>query len=103
MLSASAFAALLALCAPVQPPAQPTPADSRPCVTAYEYAQIQVGDSAPRVRRIWDGLGELDPIGSRVYPYCDGGSAVIDYYGLPSLVVLKHRLPSDVDPFAASA
>jgi len=84
---------LLLLCAPVQ-------LDHRPCVTTYEYRQIHVGDAAPRVRRIWDGPGTLDEIGSRVYPYCDGGSAVLDYQGLPSMVVLKHQLPPSVDPFA---
>jgi len=90
----SLFAALIALCPP-----SPVPLDHRPCVTAHEYAVIQVGDPAPRVRRVWDGPGVLDESGAHVYPSCRGGNAVVGIEGLPSIVGFKIQLAPGADPF----
>jgi hypothetical protein len=110
------LALLTALCVLAVPPAPANPAtpalpitlsaasthsaapDRRACVTAYEYRAVQVGDSARKLRRVWDGYGREGEIG-RVYRRCSGGHAVVSTAGAPSIVTLKYRTGAGSDPF----
>lgn len=62
--------ALLLLCAWFGEPAH-SAADGRRCVTASEWARVDVGMMRGQVREVLDGDGQLGPsVGVREYPVC---------------------------------